>query len=201
MFEVGYSPEMKDIGRNPSEINGFMQIKPEEGTTFETAQVFWDNYFRNEALRDGTNEANVESNLEKCLKDYIKDLKDKSEYPDTIPDKPFDLSDLKKLSPEANAEMRDEFDDSKAQLKREWEVVNGKSWPQYDHDIYSSNGKLIRRAGSDYDAHHIQPLGMGGKNEVSNITPLNAEIHYDKQGVHAFDSPYSKLEQGLGGID
>ena len=62
-----------------------------------------------------------------------------------------------------------------------------------------SNGKLIRKAGSDYDAHHIQPLGMGGKNEVKNITPLNAEVHYDKQGVHSPDSPYTKMDKMLGG--
>ena len=60
---------------------------------------------------------------------------------------------------------------------------------------------MIRKAGSDYDAHHIQPLGMGGKNEVRNITPLNAEVHYDKQGIHAADSPYSRLDQMLGGMD
>ena len=34
---------------------------------------------------------------------------------------------------------------------------------------------------------------------ASNITPLNAEVHYDKQGVHAPDSPYSKLDKLLGG--
>ena len=62
---------------------------------------------------------------------------------------------------------------------------------------YSSNGKMIRKAGGDYDAHHIQPLGMNGKNEASNITPLHANEHYDKQGVHAPDSPYSKLDKML----
>ena len=56
---------------------------------------------------------------------------------------------------------------------------------------------MIRKAGGDYDAHHIQPLGMGGKNEASNITPLHANEHYDKQGVHAPDSPYSKLDKML----
>lgn len=139
-----------------------------------------------------------EKSIEQVYTDYVRDLKGKSECPDTIPNKPFDWSDLRILSPEENALMRDEFDDKKAQLKKEWEEVNGQPWPKYDHDIYSANGKLIRKAGSDYDAHHIQPLGMGGKNEASNITPLNAEVHYDKQGVHAPNSPYSKLEKMLG---
>lgn len=42
---------------------------------------------------------------------------------------------------------------------------------------------------------------MGGKNESANITPLDAQVHYDKQGVHAADSPYSRLNEMLGGID
>lgn len=151
---------------------------------------------------DETNENdNSEENLEKVLEDYFDDLKNKSECPETIPDKPFEVSDLKKRTPEENAEKRAEFDDKKEQLKREWEEANGRPWPKYDHDVYSANGKLIRKAGSDYDAHHIQPLGMGGENEASNITPLSAEVHYDKQGVHAPDSPYRKMDQILGGME
>lgn len=138
-------------------------------------------------------------NLDKLLKDYFNDLKKNSDHPDTIPDKPFSKNDLKKISPEENAKKREEFDEKKVDLKKEWEKTNGRSWPKYDKDVYSSNGKLIRRAGSDYDAHHIQPLGMGGKNEAKNITPLHAGVHYDKQGVHSADSPYSKLDSQLGG--
>jgi hypothetical protein len=151
---------------------------------------------------DETKEADdPEQNMEVILDDYFKDLKEKSECPETIPDRPFEASDLEKQSPEKTAEMRDEFDDKKAELKKQWEEENGRPWPKYDHDVYSANGKLIRKAGSDYDAHHIQPLGMGGKNVVSNITPLSAEVHYDKQGVHAPDSPYSRLDKALGGTN
>ena len=95
--------------------------------------------------------------------------------------------------------MRDEFDDLKSGLKKEWEEKNGRPWPKYEHDVYSANGKLIRKAGSDYDAHHIQPLCLGGKNEVSNITPLRADVHYDRQGIHSMDSPYNKICNMLGG--
>lgn len=143
----------------------------------------------------------IENNLEDIMGDYFKDLREKSEYPETIPEKPFEVSDLEKLSPEEVAEKRDEFDDKKAELKRQWEEENGCSWPKYEKDIYSTNGKLIRKEGSDYDAHHIQPLGLNGKNEVSNITPLSAEVHYDKQGVHSPDSPYSKMDKLLGGME
>lgn len=186
------------------EAEAYKEIKPEYEISLEEAIRASEEIFKEEGEDEGIEIAEAddpERNIEKTLDDYFKDLKDKSECPDTIPDKPFEASDLKKCTPEENAEMRDEFDDKKAQLKKEWEEANEIPWPKYEHDVYSSNGKLIRKAGSDYDVHHIQPLGMGGKNEVNNITPLNAEVHYDKQGVHASDSPYSKLDQMLGGMD
>ena len=137
--------------------------------------------------------------LSELLEAYFNDLKARSEFPESLTGNEFDVSDLRKLSPEENAEMREEFDDLKPELKRQWEIENGRLWPKYETDVYSASGKLIRK-GSDYDAHHIQPLGLGGKNEASNITPLHAEVHYDKQGVHAPNSPYSQLDKALGGI-
>lgn len=199
MGEISSGREVTEV--NNSESEKFKEIKPESDITIENARSFFDNLF-NEFEKAETGEGdNPEDNIEKVLRDYFRDLKEKSECPETIPDKPFEASDLKKRTPEDNAEKREEFSDKKAQLKKEWEEANGRPWPKYDHDVYSANGKLIRRAGSDYDAHHIQPLGMGGENVASNITPLNAEVHYDKQGVHAPDSPYSKLDQMLGGMD
>ena len=194
MGEISSGKEIAEM-KNP-ESDGFKEIKPEGSISPEDARSFFDSLFKEFGEMD-----NPEEDLEKVLQDYFRDLKAKSECPDTIPDKPFEASDLKKRTPEENAEMREEFSDNKAQLKHEWEEANGKPWPKYENDVYSANGNLIRKAGSDYDAHHIQPLGMGGKNEASNITPLNAEGHYDKQGVHASDSPYSKLDRMLGGIE
>lgn len=196
MGEISGGKEIAEV-RNPESEN-YKDIKPEGHLTVEEARSFFDNIF---GQFENTEEDNPEDGLDKVLQDYFKDLKDKSECPETIPDKTFEASDLKKRTPEENAEKREEFDDKKAQLKKEWEEANGRPWPKYDHDIYSASGKLIRKAGSDYDAHHILPLGMGGENVASNITPLNAEVHYDKQGVHAPDSPYSKLDQMLGGVD
>lgn len=143
---------------------------------------------------------NLEEKLEKLINEYFDDLKSKSECPETIPDRPFEVTDLEKLTPEETEEMRKEFDSKKSKLKEQWEKENERPWPKYEKDVYSSNRKLIRKAGSDYDAHHIQPISMGGKNEVSNITPLNAEVHYDRQGVHSPDSPYNKIETTLGGM-
>lgn len=185
MNELSFIREITEIKDLAPE--NFKEIKPEEITSPEEARGYIDDLFEN-----------IES--EKILDNYFSDLKERSDCPETIKDKPFELSDLRKISPEENAELRSDFSEKKAELKNEWEKENGMPWPKYDQDIYSANGKLIRKAGQDYDAHHIQPLGMGGKNEAGNITPLHAEVHYDKQGIHAPGSPYDDLNQILGGM-
>jgi len=131
--------------------------------------------------------------IEKLLKEYLDDLKNNSEYSDTIEN---DGEPYEKLSPEETAEKRAEFNANKERLIKEWEEKTGKEWPRYKEDVYV-NGNLVRKAGDRYDAHHIHPLSLGGKNESSNITPISAEKHFDKQGVHAPDSPYGKLEKTL----
>ena len=204
MFNDATGGEIKDLTQRP-EVNEYKEIKPEGLVDFQTCKAFWDNLFCSEAsgeacdTSEGEETDGAEKDLEQTLDEYFEDLKNKSECPETIPDRPFETADLEKLSPEEVAKRRDEFDDVKADLKKQWEEEHGRPWPKYEHDVYSANGKLIRKAGSDYDAHHIQPLGMGGKNEVKNITPLNAEVHYDKQGVHSPDSPYTKMDKMLGG--
>ncbi len=131
--------------------------------------------------------------MEKLRQEYIDDIKANSEFPDTINDSG---AEYEKLSPEELAEKRAEFNAKKEQLIKEWEAENGREWPRYKEDLYI-NGKLIRKAGDRYDAHHIHPLSFGGKNESGNLTPISADKHFDKQGVHAPDSPYGKLEKFL----
>ena len=132
----------------------------------------------------------------------MQDIKDKSECADTISDKPFSVSDLHEVSPEENAKLRTEFNSKKAQLIRDWEQKNGREWPKYKEDVVNVvDGKeiIIRKAGQLYDAHHILPLCIGGKNEASNITPLHADVHYDSKGVHALGSPFDRLRNIVGG--
>lgn len=189
----------------PQNVENYQNMKSEkEMSTKELNEAVKEEFDKaaKEADEPEMDEAdNTEDNLEKAVDDYFQDLKEKSEYPDTIEERPFEVDDLEKQPPEKTAEMRDQFDDLKTDLKKQWEEEHGRPWPKYEQDVYSANGKLIRKAGSDYDAHHIRPLSMGGKNEVSNITPLSAEVHYDKQGVHAPDSPYSRMDKILGGMD
>lgn len=196
--------ETRDAERQP-DVREYKIIKPEGKVDSQTVKLFWDKMFGFEeadkkcAAPETKEDDDAEKDLEQIVEEYVEDLKDKSECPETIPDRPFEVSDLEKLSPEETAKRREEFDDIKGDLKKQWEEEHGRPWPKYDHDIKSANDKVIRTAGRDYDAHHIQPLGMGGKNEAKNITPLNAEVHYDKQGVHSPDSPYDKMEKNIGG--
>ena len=142
----------------------------------------------------------VLSDTQTFIRDYVsvfKDLKKNSDFPDTIKSDYFADKKLEKISPEVNAQKREEFDDLKKDLKRQWEEKYGIPWPKYTEDVYSSNGKLIRQKGHDYDAHHIQPLNFSGKNVAENITPIHAEKHYDSQGVHSPTSPYSQIEKLL----
>ncbi|MBO6179906.1 MAG: hypothetical protein J6O04_12075 [Selenomonadaceae bacterium] len=196
---------IKDSGENSfSSPDKYGDIKPSgEITATESKEYFSEKFNENldKSLKQETAmfvKVEKYDKLEKTTTEYFEDLKEKSEFPETIPEKPFEVSDLKRRTPEENALMREDFDDKKADLKNEWSEKNGVEWPTYNEDVYSSNGRLIRKSGADYDAHHIQPLSMGGMNEAENITPLSAENHYDRQGVHSPESPYSQLEQMLG---
>lgn len=61
--------------------------------------------------------------------------------------------------------------------------------------------KEIFRKGDRFDAHHLQPLNVGGKNEVSNITPLHAEVHFEHSGVHITDGPCDRMCKMVGGME
>ena len=189
------SGEITDINEQQAEVEKYKEIRPrDEADSVEKCDAFWNDVFSETAEKDSP-----EDNLDEIIAKYFDDLRKYSEFLETIPEKPFEKSDLHQRMPEENMRMREEFDDVKSNLKRQWVEANGRPWPKYEKDVYSSNGKLIRKVGSDYDAHHIQPLGMGGKNDADNITPLSAENHYDRQGVHAPNSPYSIMDKMLGG--
>ncbi len=185
------SPEKPEQIR---EFESFKEIKPQENITVEECDDFWDDVFKEKSEGDIP-----EDEIEALTKKYFDDLRDKSEYQDTLPENPFSASDLKKRTPEENQRMREDFDDKKSDLRKQWEQKHGQPWPRHKEDVYLPNGILIRRKGDRYDAHHIQPLSLGGKNEVDNITPLSANVHFDSRGVHSPDSPYSKMSARLGG--
>lgn len=185
------------------ELQNYKEIKPETSMTEKGTKNFWDSLFKGMETEKTAPKDIVENKLEKAVSEYFDDLKSKSEVKDTLPDKPFEASDLKKLSPEENAVMREEFRMNKDRLIQQWEEKNGCSWPTYKEDVYittqSGEQVQIQKAGDRYDAHHIQPLGLGGKNEADNITPLHLDVHRDHKGVHAPDSPYDRMDKISGG--
>lgn len=135
--------------------------------------------------------------LDRLKKDYINDVLDKSEFPETIDLEKVLNADFKKCSPEETGDKRAEFNRMKSDLRTQWAEANGRPWPCYEQNVYDEKGNCIRQVGGCYDAHHLQPLSMGGKNEVSNITPLSADVHYDAKGVHQIGSPFNELEKCL----
>ena len=173
------------------------EIKPESKINSSEAKSFWDEKLDLEKP-DATEIKNV-------LNEYIDDIRSKSDQEDTIPEAPIDVSDLKKLSPEETGVLRGEYADMRTDLKKQWEQLNNRPWPKYTEDVYITNSRgkqiKIREAGQDYDAHHIQPLSLGGKNEASNLTPLRADVHFDCIGVHKTGSPCDRLGKMLGGAE
>lgn len=111
------------------------------------------------------------------IKDYISDLRSKSKFADTIPDNCLDPKKIEFQTPDKVEKLRDEFDDSKAKLRKEWEELNHKEWPRYTEQDIKDLNLTDRKPGDRYDAHHIQPLQLGGKNEASNITPMDKKAH------------------------
>lgn len=137
------------------------------------------------------------NDLKDTVKDYLNDLKSKSDFSDTLKDKTFDSSNLEITPSEQVKKLREEFEDKKKDLRKEWEKANNKPWPRYDHDVFNDNGVRIRKVGDCYDAHHIKPLQLGGENVASNITPLEINKHID---IHSTGGSCTKLvEKVVGG--
>lgn len=137
-----------------------------------------------DAWNDTEGTEDLEASIEKATEEYVKELKEFSEVPDTIPDKPFEASELTRLSHEEVCARREEFYEKKADLRRQWEEANGYEWPRYEKDVKNALGIVVKKAGTLYDAHHIKPLCLGGKNEVQNITPLSMDKHLTTEGIH-----------------
>lgn len=139
--------------------------------------------------------------VKECKKEYVEDLVSRSEVPKTLDQEKLLENEYRRIAPEENASMRTEFAQSRMELRKEWERNTGLEWPRYKENVYlPGKDTPYRRAGDAYDAHHIQPLGLGGKNDARNLTPIHALDHADKMGIHASGSPYDKLEKMTGAV-
>ena len=135
--------------------------------------------------------------VKQAEKEYLKDLKTKSTCPETLSQTKLDTTKLEIQSPERVKELRAEFEDNKPTLRKDWEKLNKREWPRYKEDVYSKNDIIIRKAGDYYDAHNEQPLQLGGKNEASNLTPLDIRKHTE---IHAKDGSCNKLVEAVKGV-
>lgn len=194
--------------KNPS-MENFKKIKPEHETSPKEVDDFWKAEFHDQAEQakndmqdnsDNTSEKSKQDvhnkDISELAKEYIDDLKSKSDCPDTIPSDAIDATKLELQPPEKVADKREEFDDNKAKLRKEWEELNHQEWPKYKEDVVNDDGKVIRKAGDNYDAHHIQPLQLGGENVASNITPLDVNSHRE---VHSSTGSCKRLVENVKG--
>ncbi len=128
-----------------------------------------------------TQDAGQSRDLGNAVQDYNKEVAQCSAGGDY---KEVQGEGLQKRSPQEVAEARSEFNKTRKDMIDKWEETNQRKWPTYDQDVTTAEGKTIRKAGDRYDAHHVQPLELGGKNTAENITPMHAKDHFDKQGIH-----------------
>jgi hypothetical protein len=110
--------------------------------------------------------------------------------------RPTEVEGWEKVSPSEYSDVRKDWAMNKSEYIKNWEELNGKPWPTYSED-YVQDGKVIRKEGQPYDGHHVQPVEFGGKNSAENITPIHAKDHFDHQGIHRPDGPYSELARQL----
>ncbi len=96
-----------------------------------------------------------------------------------------------KLAPDKTDLNRRLFNNAKDKLIDEWEKNTGELWPRYKEDIKNEAGKIIRKKGDRYDAHHLIEISFGGPNAWWNLHPASFEEH--KALHHGIDSIAKKL--------
>lgn len=199
---MAISEIVSEVANSLKEVaKDFKEIQPEKGMTLDKAKEYTKSMY--EGFKGSMEKGELKEVLKEYLSEYMDDLSKFSEFKETLQESLFDVEDIKKISPEEVGKLRDEFNKQRSDLKKQWEEQNGRPWPKYEEDVYITNNRgekvKIREAGSDYDAHHIQPLSLGGKNEVKNITPLHADVHFDSRGIHEKGSAFDKMGKVLEG--
>ncbi|MGZ0050504.1 RHS repeat-associated core domain-containing protein [Brevibacillus gelatini] len=132
------------------------------------------------------------------IKKYIRDIEGRTgrELPKNQIEKLKEAlrnKEYKKMSPTETAKHRAEFDKVKNKVIKEWEVNTGQKWPVYNENVISEKtGKIIRRQGDKYDAHHIIENTFGGEHEWWNMHPAKFPDEH-QAGIHGSGSPANKL--------
>ncbi|MCB2362540.1 hypothetical protein LGL00_26605, partial [Clostridium estertheticum] len=79
------------------------------------------------------------------------------------------------------------FNNQKESLISEWEKKTGQTWPTYENDVLSKNGKAYIKSGDKYDAHEIIPNVYDSSLEWWNLHPA-ARPGQHQGGIHGVDS-------------
>ncbi|GHU63080.1 hypothetical protein FACS189418_5670 [Clostridia bacterium] len=133
----------------------------------------------------------------KLIRQYVKELKEHTGMKLTKSQKnklaeALRNNEYTKLSPAEAIEHRTEFNKRKNNIIKDWEINTGKKWPTYTEDVINEKGKVTRKAGDRYDAHHIIENSYGGEHEWWNIHP--AEFPKKHQGgIHGSGSAANEL--------
>ncbi|MDM5321821.1 T7SS effector LXG polymorphic toxin [Bacillus altitudinis] len=102
-----------------------------------------------------------------------------------------------KMSPIETAKHRAKFDSVKNKVIKELERNTGQKWPVYNENIISGKtGKVIRKKGDKYDAHHIIENTFGGEHEWWNMHPAKFPNEH-QAGIHGAGSPANTLFKGV----
>lgn len=89
---------------------------------------------------------------------------------------------------------RKAFESVKDRVIRDWERETGQIWPTYTEEIVNSKGKVLRKVGDKYDAHHIIENKVGGEHEWWNMHPARFPDEH-QGGIHGAGSPSRELFQ------
>ncbi|MBC1473900.1 hypothetical protein HB852_04675 [Listeria grandensis] len=101
-----------------------------------------------------------------------------------------------KLTPAETTKHRIKFDSAKNKIIAEWETKLAQEWPKYTDNVFSEKtGKIIRRQGEKYDAHHLIENTFGGEHEWWNIHPAKFPNEH-QAGIHGAGSPARELFKG-----
>ncbi|PNP92545.1 hypothetical protein BMT55_08225 [Listeria newyorkensis] len=102
-----------------------------------------------------------------------------------------------KLTPAETNEHRLAFKQVKNKLIVEWEQKTNQSWPRYSEEILSAkSGRVIRKLGEPYDAHHLIENTFGGEHEWWNMHPAKFPDEH-QAGIHGAGSPAKELFKGV----
>lgn len=79
MPEIGHFDEANEVENLKPKVEDFKQIKPEEGTTFQESQDYWNNFFSQE-IPEGDSPEDYYSTYDERLKQTPKEDSDRGEW-------------------------------------------------------------------------------------------------------------------------